>query len=104
MLLAHRIARHTHTFRTAVTAAVLFAAIAPAVASARFDLNPTHAAPPGGAPVVQVVHEGRGFDWGDAGIGAAAGVGLSLLAVGGSVTTASRRRRRTVSPTVARMS
>jgi hypothetical protein len=97
-------ARHAHPFRTVVTAAVLFAAITPAVASARFDLNPIHAGPPGPAPAVRVVHEGGGFDRGDAGIGAGVGVGVSLLAVGGSLTTTNRRRRRTVSPTVARTS
>jgi len=90
--------RNTRTFRAAVTAAVAVATIAPAAASARFDLNP-YVPLPTPAPAVPVVRESGGFDWGDAGIGAAAGVGASILAVGGSLTTKSRRSRRTVNPT-----
>jgi hypothetical protein len=35
-----------------------------------------------------------GFDWGDAGIGAVAGVGLSLVCIGGALATTHRRSRR----------
>jgi hypothetical protein len=33
-----------------------------------------------------------GFDWTDAGIGAAAGIGISLIAVGGSFVVVGKRR------------
>jgi hypothetical protein len=48
-----------------------------------------HAKLPPAAPTVST--PGNGFDWGDAAIGAAAGIALSLLALGG-VLIASRRR------------
>jgi hypothetical protein len=37
----------------------------------------------------------RGFDWGDAAIGAAGGLGLSMVAVGGSLAVAGKRRHAT---------
>jgi hypothetical protein len=51
------------------------------------------------APTIQFVRvpESSGFDWDDAVIGAGAGLGLVLIAVGGALTTA-RIRRRTTSP------
>ena len=36
----------------------------------------------------------RGFDWGDAGIGAAGGIGLSILGLAGALTLTHRRGRR----------
>ena len=36
----------------------------------------------------------RGFDWGDAGIGAAGGIGLSILGLAGVLTLTHRRGRR----------
>jgi hypothetical protein len=36
----------------------------------------------------------RGFDWGDAGIGAAGGLGLSMVAAGGTLVITRRRRHR----------
>jgi hypothetical protein len=52
-----------------------------------------------GKPSPQAAQVGRapapsGFDWGDAGIGAAAGLGLSMVAVGGSLVIAGKRRHR----------
>jgi hypothetical protein len=35
----------------------------------------------------------QGFDWGDAGIGAAGGIGLAMAGAGGSLVLAGRRRR-----------
>jgi hypothetical protein len=46
---------------------------------------------------VVAVSSPSGFDWGDAGIGAAAGLGLSLLAVGGSVILVRRNGRHAIS-------
>jgi hypothetical protein len=36
----------------------------------------------------------RGFDWGDAGIGAGGGIGLSILGLAGALTLTQRRGRR----------
>ena len=48
------------------------------------------------APELRVVHASQrtGFDWGDAEIGAGAGVALTVLAAGGALLAASRRRAR----------
>ena len=37
---------------------------------------------------------GGGFDWGDAGIGAAGGLALAMIALGGGLTVSQRRGRR----------
>jgi hypothetical protein len=37
-----------------------------------------------------------GFDWGDAGIGAAGGLALSIVGIGGALALSGRRTRRTV--------
>jgi hypothetical protein len=49
------------------------------------------------APPAQVVTAAaaRGFDWGDAAIGGAGGLGLSIVAVGGSLAVAGKRRHAT---------
>jgi hypothetical protein len=49
-----------------------------------------HPSPPAGARIVRV-DDRSGFDWADAGIGAAGGVALSVLGVG-LVLLASERR------------
>jgi len=67
------------------------AALAPADAQAKLDLAPP---PPTGRPAepARVVSRApRGFDWSDAGIGAAAGIGVSALAVGGGLVLVGRR-------------
>jgi hypothetical protein len=43
---------------------------------------------------VRVITPNRAFDWGDAGVGAAGGIALSLLAVGVALVVSSRRSRR----------
>jgi hypothetical protein len=35
-----------------------------------------------------------GFDWGDAGIGAAGGIALAMIALGGTLAVSRRRTRR----------
>jgi hypothetical protein len=50
------------------------------------------AAPP---PVVRIEAAGNGFDWGDAGIGAASGLALSLIGLGGVLAVSQHRTRRT---------
>jgi len=46
-------------------------------------------------PVVRVQPPQSGFDWGDAGIGAAGGLGLALLGLGGGLVISHQRPRRT---------
>jgi hypothetical protein len=52
------------------------------------------------AVIVRVSSASSGFDWGDAGIGAAGGLGLSLIALAGGLAVARHRARRTVSPAI----
>lgn len=53
-------------------------------------INPS--APP--ATIVRVSPGNGGFDWGDAGIGAAGGLALSMVALGGGLAVSQRRTRR----------
>lgn len=109
---------NNHHTKAGLAIALAVAAIAPAPASARLNLNPISAtpAPPSAAPVasspldlnrrlnlpapgsqapVQIIRVSAhsGFDWGDAGIGAAGGLGLSLLAIGGGLVVTRRGHR-----------
>ena len=85
-----------HQITTTLALAVALGAIAPAQASARLELNPRPAtstrSPP---PAVQIVRVSThdGFDWGDASIGAAGALGLSMVAIGGGLVIAARRTR-----------
>jgi hypothetical protein len=45
--------------------------------------------------IVRVTAPGRGFDWGDAGIGAAGGFALSMIGLGGALVISGQRTRRT---------
>lgn len=93
--------RHTHRLRNAIAGVVVLMAIAPAGAAARFDNNPIYIPAPHTARAIQVVQETGGFDWGDAGIGAAAGAGASILAIAGARGMSGRRARRTTGPATA---
>jgi hypothetical protein len=69
--------------KATVAATLALCATAPAAASAKL---PPPDPPPSNQPAVVVQTSPRsGFDWGDAGIGAAGGVGLAMLAAGGLV-------------------
>jgi hypothetical protein len=98
-----------HRPRTAVALALAIAAAAPAAAQAKWAPAASRAAKPtpdlrsqmhtaslagtpAQTPAAVAAPAPSGFDWGDAGIGAAAGVGLSVLAVGGSLVRVGRRR------------
>jgi hypothetical protein len=110
---------HNGRLKTTLGLALTISAIAPAAASARIDLNPTgpyssvappalavhavahHAALPAAHmranpdPPRVVVGAGSpsgGFDWADAAIGAAGGIGLTLMAVGGGRFVSAQRR------------
>src|SRR5579862_8844882 len=90
---------HKHATKTALVVALALAAIAPAAASARPYLSaPDRSSPPANVsakstegnapsprPTVQIVRVSApgGFDWGDAGIGLAAALGLVMIAGGG---------------------
>ena len=85
-----------HQIKTTLALAVALGAIAPAPASARFELNPRPArSTPPSQPAVQIVRVSApgGFDWGDASIGAAGALGLSMVALGGGLVIAARRSR-----------
>lgn len=88
---------HNHRLKTTLGLALALGTIAPSAASARLELNPPPATPTRSTqPAVQVVRVSApgGFDWGDAGIGAAGGLGLSMLAMGGGLVVTQRRGRR----------
>ena len=94
--------------KSALVLALTLGAIAPTSASARLELNgPTRPTSPPPQPAVQIVRVSApgGFDWSSAGIGAASGLGLSILALGGGLLIADRGhptpyrpRRRTEHP------
>ena len=46
-------------------------------------------------PVVRIQAPTSGFDWGDAGIGAAGGFALSMIGIGGALAVSQHRTRRT---------
>jgi hypothetical protein len=50
-------------------------------------------APSTGPSIVRVSPASGGFDWGDAGIGAAGGFALSMLGIGGALVLTQRRTR-----------
>jgi hypothetical protein len=83
-------------FKSAAAVALAVGAIAPAAATAAIPVDS------GGAtltrPQSQIVHittPASGFDWGDAGIGAAGGVALAMLGLGGGLVISNHRTRRT---------
>ena len=49
--------------------------------------------PPAPTTIVRVITPTGGFDWGDAGIGAAAGVALSMIGLAGALSVSQRRTR-----------
>jgi hypothetical protein len=64
--------------------------------------GPAHAVNPATPPsvtagvsptIVRVTAPSGGFDWGDAGIGAAGGFALSMIAIGGALAVSQRRTR-----------
>jgi hypothetical protein len=49
-------------------------------------------------PVVRIETPNSGFDWGDAGIGALAGIALCMIGIGGAFAVSQRRVGRTYTP------
>ena len=100
----------TTAHRTATTALLVLslAATAVPIASARSVGAPHHPlsvysrqdkslVPTNDTPqaVVRISSPDGGFDWGDAGIGAAGGVAIAMLGLGGALVVSQRRPRRT---------
>ena len=87
--------RYQHLKKASALALVL-GAIVPATAAAK----PVGPDPAGAsftipqAPVVRITTPASGFDWGDAGIGAAGGVALAILGLGGVLVISDHRPRR----------
>jgi len=69
---------------------------APATAYSRPDKSMIRVPTPGSArPAVVVIQTpASGFDWGDAGIGAAGGLALAMIGLGGALAVSQRRSRR----------
>ena len=68
----------------------------PASVYVRPDKSMIPLATPGSVPqaVVRIQTPPSGFDWGDAGIGAAGGLALAMIGVGGALAVSQRGRRR----------
>jgi hypothetical protein len=83
--------------KKATALALALGAILPATATAR----PVGPDPIGASytipqtPVVLITSPARGFDWGDAGIGAAGGLAVAMLGLGGGLVISRQRPRRT---------
>jgi hypothetical protein len=79
--------------RAAVSVLVLVAAMLAGSASTTMAARGgTSSRQPTGVQLVRVPT--HGFDWGDAGIGAAAGIGLTMLAVGAALLLGAKRQQR----------
>jgi hypothetical protein len=85
-----------HCFKTTAAAALALSAIAaPAAAAHPLPPDPVYHPPKPGPTIVRVsTPTSRGFDWGDAGIGAAGGLALATLGIGGGLAIAQGRERR----------
>ena len=90
--------KHTIIKRSLPAGLVIAAASFPAAAQARFELNPSAGASQSPAPMVSAPSastSSSGFQWADAGIGAA---GAVLLIGGGAGAAGGLRRRRAHRP------
>lgn len=105
-----------HRITTAVIVSLGFAVSATPALAWQSDLTPNGSEVPAGSPsvtsqagvpatpptVVRVIASSGGFDWGDAGIGAAGGLAISLIGLGGALAVSERRGRRTQRAAAAR--
>jgi hypothetical protein len=82
-----------HCFKTTAAAALALSAIAaPAATAHPLSADPVYKPSP---TIVRVsAPSSAGFDWGDAGIGAAGGLALAMLGIGGGLAIAQRREHR----------
>jgi hypothetical protein len=99
----------THRITTGIVVALALGASAAPASARTFDLNPAGSYVPAGTAsmqaaaqvanpspptIVRVTARNGGFDWGDAGIGAAGGLALSMVGLGGGLAVSQRRTRR----------
>jgi hypothetical protein len=97
-----------HRITTSAIVALALAAGASPASAKFFNVNPngsyvavnphaTNPTPSGNTPttIVRIAAPDSGFDWGDAGIGAAGGLALTLIGVGGAFAVSGHRARRT---------
>jgi hypothetical protein len=97
----------THRISTGVALALALATSAAPASARPFDLNANGSYVPAGSAsmratkpsppptIVRVTTPNNGFDWGDAGIGAAGGLALSMIGLGGALAVSQNRNRRT---------
>jgi hypothetical protein len=101
----------THRISTGIVLALALGTAAAPVSARTFDLNANGAYVPSGAAslqatkpsrsvspppvIVRVTTPNSGFDWGDAGIGAAGGIALSMIGLGGALAVSQHRTHRT---------
>ena len=83
-----------HPIKNTLALTFALAVITPAATSPEGGGHPLGGdATPSRPPAVEVIRVStQEFDWGDAGIGAAGGIAVSMLAVGGGLTIARTRR------------
>lgn len=92
--------RLRHTIRTlACIGALLALNASTAAARPQSDYGPDAASTGQSPTVVRVVAPPAGFDWGDAGVGAVAGLAISFVALGVAIA-ASRRHDQRVHATI----
>jgi hypothetical protein len=85
--------RHRFPVKTTLALAFALSTTFPAAASAHTDFTPRGSQQVPITPPSVVVQTSNGFDWSDAGIGAAGGLGLSMVALGGGLVLTQRRGR-----------
>jgi hypothetical protein len=99
-----------HRISSALALMLALAVIAAPASARTFDLNANGSYVPSGEASAQATKPSQsasppavivrvaaptGFDWGDAGIGAAGGLALAMVGVGGAVAVSQSRARRT---------
>jgi len=77
--------------KQATALALALGAAVPSAASAKASGGDPTPSTTQTTPIVRVTIPASGFDWGDAGIGAAGGLALSILGVGVALTVSQRR-------------
>ena len=79
-------------FKTTAATALALSAIAPAASARPLAPDPVYHPGTSTPTIVRVsAPSSPGFDWGDAGIGAAGGVALSIVGLGGALAILARR-------------
>jgi hypothetical protein len=81
----------TRHIKKATALALTLGALVPGAASAKpIGPDPAPFTMPT-TPIVRITAPASGFDWGDAGIGAAGGLAITMLGVGAALTVSQRR-------------